>query len=121
MAEIKADEIASALKRQIEGFERGVEVSEEGTILSVGDGIARVYGLSNCMAIELLELPHGVFGMALNLEEDSVGVVLLGEFNRIMILSSRISVRTPRCGTSTCRRLPILSLKAACRAHAAPS
>ncbi len=83
MAEIKADEIASVLRQQIESFKGGVDVSEEGTIISVGDGIARVYGLENCMAGELLELPHGVFGMALNLEEESVGAVLLGEFVKI--------------------------------------
>jgi F-type H+-transporting ATPase subunit alpha len=83
MAEIRADEIASVLRRQIEGFEAGVDVSEEGTVISVGDGIARVYGLESCMAGELLQLPHGVFGMALNLEEESVGVVLLGEFIKI--------------------------------------
>src|SRR5712691_8182966 len=67
MAEIKADEIASVLRQQIEGFEGGVDVSEEGAVISVGDGIARVYGLENCMAGELLQLPHGVMGMALNL------------------------------------------------------
>jgi F-type H+-transporting ATPase subunit alpha len=83
MAEIKADEIVSVLKQQIEGFKGGVDVTEEGTIISVGDGIARVYGLENCMSTELLEAPHGVYGMALNLEEESVGVVLLGEFIKI--------------------------------------
>jgi F-type H+-transporting ATPase subunit alpha len=83
MAEIKADEIASVLRQQIEGFKAGVDVSEEGSILSVGDGIARIYGLENCMAGELLQMPHNVFGMALNLEEESVGAVLLGEFVRI--------------------------------------
>ncbi len=67
MAEIKADEIASVLRQQIEGFKGGVDVSEEGTIISVGDGLARVYGLENCMMGELLEAPHGVFGLALNL------------------------------------------------------
>jgi F-type H+/Na+-transporting ATPase subunit alpha len=83
MAEIKADEIATVLRQQIEGFKAGVDVTEEGTVLSVGDGIARIYGLEGCMAGELLELPHGVFGLALNLEEESVGVVLLGEFVKI--------------------------------------
>ena len=83
MAEIKADEIASVLRRQIEGFKSGIDVTEEGTVISVGDGIARIYGLQNCMAVELLELPHGVFGMALNLEEESVGAVLLGEYTKI--------------------------------------
>ncbi len=83
MAEIKADEITSVLRQQIEGFKGGVEVSEEGTIISAGDGIARVYGLENCMAGELLQLPHNVYGMALNLEEESVGAVLFGEFYKI--------------------------------------
>ena len=83
MAEIKADEIVSALKRQIEGFRAGIDVREVGTVVSVGDGIASIQGLESCMAGELLELPHGVFGMALNLEEGSVGAVLLGEFARI--------------------------------------
>ena len=83
MAEIKADEITSVLRQQIEGFKGGVDVSEEGTIISAGDGIARVYGLENCMAGELLQLPHDVYGMALNLEEESVGVVLFGEFFKI--------------------------------------
>ena len=83
MAEIKADEITSVLRQQIEGFKGGVDVSEEGTIISAGDGIARVYGLENCMAGELLQLPHNVYGMALNLEEESVGAVLFGEFYKI--------------------------------------
>ena len=83
MADIKADEIVSVLRQQIEGFKSGVDVSEVGTVVSVGDGIARIHGLERCMAGELLELPHGVFGMALNLEEGSVGAVLLGEFAKI--------------------------------------
>ena len=83
MAEIKADEITSVLRQQIEGFKGGVDVSEEGTIISAGDGIARIYGLENCMAGELLQLPHNVYGMALNLEEESVGAVLFGEFFKI--------------------------------------
>src|SRR5437773_4967784 len=83
MAELKADEITSVLKQQIEGFKAGVDVSEEGTIISTGDGIARIYGLENCMAGELLRLPHDVYGMALNLEEESVGAVLFGEFFKV--------------------------------------
>ena len=83
MAEIKADEITSVLRQQIEGFKGGVDVSEEGTVISAGDGIARIYGLENCMAGELLQLPHNVYGMALNLEEESVGAVLFGEFFKI--------------------------------------
>ena len=77
--EIKVDEISELLKKQIADFEKKVDVSEVGSVVSVGDGISRVYGLDNCMAMELLEFPNGVFGMALNLEEDSVGAVLFGE------------------------------------------
>jgi F-type H+/Na+-transporting ATPase subunit alpha len=77
--EIRADEITKILKEQLSGFSSGVDVAEVGTVLSVGDGIARIWGLERCMAGELLELPHGVMGIALNLEEDSVGAVLMGE------------------------------------------
>ncbi len=77
--EIKVDEISKIIRQQIEGYERRTDMAEVGTILAVGDGIARIYGLDKVMAGELLELPHGVMGMALNLEEDSVGAVLLGE------------------------------------------
>src|SRR2546425_6173031 len=83
MAELKADEITSVLRQQIEGCKGGVDVPEEGTIISAGDGIARIYGLENCMAGELLKLPHDVYGMALNLEEESVGAVLFGEFFKV--------------------------------------
>jgi F-type H+/Na+-transporting ATPase subunit alpha len=77
--EIKVDEISKIIRQQIEGYERTTDTAEVGTILSVGDGIARIYGLDRVMAGELLELPRGVMGMALNLEEESVGAVLLGE------------------------------------------
>ncbi len=77
--EIKVDEISELLRKQITDFEKKVDVSEVGTVISVGDGIARVYGLDKCMASELLEFPNGIMGMALNLEEDSVGAVLFGE------------------------------------------
>jgi len=78
--EIKADEITSLLKQQIESFDVSMDVDEVGEVISVGDGIARVYGLENVMASELVEFPnHGVVGMALNLEEDNVGVVLFGD------------------------------------------
>lgn len=77
--EINVDEIGELLKKQIVDFEKKVDVSEIGTVISVGDGIARVYGLEKCMASELLEFPNNVFGMALNLEEDVVGTVLFGE------------------------------------------
>src|ERR1700674_4679781 len=81
--EIKADEISKIIREQIEGYRAGVEVSEVGTVISVGDGIARVYGLEKVMAGELLEFPHGVMGLALNLEETQVGVVLLGDYTDI--------------------------------------
>jgi F-type H+-transporting ATPase subunit alpha len=77
--EIRADEITKIIREQLGGFSAGVDVSEVGTILSVGDGIARMDGLERCMAGELLELPHGVMALALNLEEDSIGAVLMGE------------------------------------------
>ncbi len=79
VSELKADEISELIKKQITDFEKRVDVSEVGTVVKVGDGIARIYGLDNCMASELLEFPNEVFGMALNLEEDSVGAVLFGE------------------------------------------
>src|SRR5688572_32664274 len=81
--EIRSEEITKILREQLGGFAAGVDVSEVGTVLSVGDGIARIYGLEKCMAGELLELPHGVMGIALNLEEDSVGAVLMGEHTQI--------------------------------------
>src|SRR5439155_22998076 len=77
--DIRADEISRIIREQLGGFSAGVDVAEVGTVLSVGDGIARLHGLERCMAGELLELPRGVTGIALNLEEDSVGAVLLGE------------------------------------------
>jgi len=81
--QIKAAEIADIIRRQIEGYETSIDMSEVGTVISVGDGIARVYGLDGAMAGELLELPHEVFGLALNLEDDNVGCVLMGEVHYI--------------------------------------
>ncbi|OFV96110.1 MAG: F0F1 ATP synthase subunit alpha [Acidobacteria bacterium RIFCSPLOWO2_12_FULL_54_10] len=83
MAQIKADEISKIIRQQIENFETVMNVAEVGSVISVGDGIARVYGLEKVMAGELLELPHGVTGIAMNLEEDQVGTVLLGEYTSI--------------------------------------
>jgi F-type H+-transporting ATPase subunit alpha len=80
---IKADEISKIIREQIGSYAATVEVSEVGSIVSIGDGIARVHGLENAMAGEMLEFPKGVFGIALNLEEESVGAVLLGEFKEI--------------------------------------
>ncbi|MCS7203937.1 MAG: F0F1 ATP synthase subunit alpha [Thermodesulfovibrio sp.] len=77
--EIKMEEISEYLRKQIAEFEKKVDVSEVGIVTYVGDGVARIYGLDNCMASEMLEFPHGVFGMALNLEEDNVGAILFGE------------------------------------------
>ncbi|MBI1898227.1 MAG: F0F1 ATP synthase subunit alpha [Acidobacteria bacterium] len=83
MAQIRADEITRVLREEIENYERAVNVSEIGYVISVGDGIARVYGLETVMAGELIEFPHGISGIALNLEEDQVGTVLLGDFTEI--------------------------------------
>src|SRR5919201_836570 len=83
MAVIKADEITKIIREQIENYESKITVDEVGTVISLGDGIARVYGLDKVMAGELLQFPHGVAGLAMNLEEDQVGVVLLGEFTEI--------------------------------------
>ncbi len=79
MANIKADEISKILREQIENYEQTVSVDEVGAIISVGDGIARIHGLEKVMAGEMLAFPHNIFGIALNLEEEEVGVVLLGE------------------------------------------
>jgi len=79
MANIRADEISKILREQIENYEQTVSVDEVGAVISVGDGIARVHGLEKVMAGEMLAFPHNVFGIALNLEEEQVGVVLLGE------------------------------------------
>src|ERR1700678_1275825 len=83
MAQIQADEIARLLRDEIEHYDKAVSVSETGSVISVGDGIARVYGLENVMSGEMVEFPHGVTGIALNLEEDQVGTVLLGEYQEI--------------------------------------
>jgi len=79
MANIKADEISKILREQIENYEQTVAVDQVGSIISVGDGIARIHGLDKVMAGEMLEFPHSIFGIALNLEEEEVGAVLLGE------------------------------------------
>jgi F-type H+/Na+-transporting ATPase subunit alpha len=80
---IKPEEISSIIKNEIESYKKKLEVNNVGTVIQVGDGIARVYGLKEAMAGELLEFPEGVYGMALNLEESNVGVVLLGESSAI--------------------------------------
>src|SRR6516225_5196619 len=83
MAQIKADESTKLIREQIENYESKVTVDEVGTIISLGDGIARVYGLDKVMAGELLDLGHGIAGIAMNLEEDQVGVVIMGEYTEV--------------------------------------
>jgi F-type H+-transporting ATPase subunit alpha len=83
MAHIRADEISRVLRSEIENYDAAVNVSETGSVITVGDGIARIYGLENVMAGELVEFSHGVVGIALNLEEDQVGVVLLGDYQAV--------------------------------------
>src|SRR3954468_2665470 len=83
MAQIRADEIISILRQEIENYERAIDVSEVGNVISVGDGIARIHGLEKVMAGELIEFPYGVAGIAMNLDEDQVGAVLLGDYTQI--------------------------------------
>ncbi|HPC84932.1 MAG TPA: F0F1 ATP synthase subunit alpha [Smithellaceae bacterium] len=83
METIKAEEISQIISEQIKSYEKKLDISETGTVLSVGDGIARVYGVQNAMAMELLEFPGGILGMVLNLEADNVGVAVLGEVTHI--------------------------------------
>src|SRR3982074_50408 len=83
MAQIRADEITELLRQQIENFEQRIQVDEVGTVISLGDGIALVPGLDKVRAGELIESPHGVAGLAMNLDEDQVGAVLLGDYTEI--------------------------------------
>ena len=80
---VKADEIARIIEQKISGFEREIDLQETGTVISVGDGIARIYGLENVMSGELVEFPHNIIGMVLNLEEDNIGAVIFGEYSEI--------------------------------------
>ena len=92
--DIKTDNIANLLKEQIAKFDLSVDVSEVGEVIEVGDGVARVSGLENVMSSELVELPNGVFGMALNLEDDNVGLVLFGETS--LVKEGDLAKRTGR-------------------------
>ena len=83
MAQIKADEITQLLREQIANYDAKVQVDEVGTITSLGDGIARLHGLDKVMAGELLSFPHGISGLALSLEEDQVGAVILGDYTEL--------------------------------------
>src|SRR5688572_6261626 len=83
--EIRPDEITTLIRQRITDYEAGAaDLSEVGSVLEIADGIARVHGLENCMSMEMLELPHDVTGLALNLEEDNVGAVLFGEWDRVV-------------------------------------
>src|SRR2546423_14850560 len=83
--QIKPDEITSILKSRIEGLDEGqAELTEDGTVLSVADGIARVHGLENAMSFEMLEFPHDVTALALNLESDNVGTVMFGDWEKVV-------------------------------------
>ena len=81
--ELKAEEISQIIKEQITDYDKKVELSETGVVLSVGDGIARIYGLEKVMAMELVEFSGGVLGLVLNLEEDNVGIAIMGEDTQI--------------------------------------
>lgn len=83
MAEVRPEEISAILRRQLSGFEKEADIYEVGTVLQIGDGVARVYGLNKVMASELVEFPNGVMGMVLNLEEDNVGVMLFGDDSKV--------------------------------------
>src|SRR5260370_22931553 len=83
MAQIKADEITELLRQQIENFEQRIQVDEVGTVISLGDGIARLHGLDKVMAGEMLEFPHGVAGLAVNLDGAGVGAGLAGDYTEI--------------------------------------
>ena len=92
--EIKTEKITSLLKQQLQAFQIDLDVAEVGEVIMVGDGVARVSGLENVMSSELVELPNGVFGMALNLEEDNVGLVLFG--NSSFVKEGDLAKRTGR-------------------------
>ncbi|SVC51830.1 uncharacterized protein METZ01_LOCUS304684, partial [marine metagenome] len=92
--DIQTDQITQLLREQIEKFDVSVDVAEVGEVIQVGDGVARVTGLENVMSSELVELPNGVFGMALNLEEDNVGLVLFGESS--LVKEGDLAKRTER-------------------------
>ena len=83
MAQIQANEITELLRQQIENYEQRIQVDEVGTIITLGDGIARVHGLDKVMAGELVEFPHGIMGLAMNLDEDQVGTVVLGDYSEL--------------------------------------
>ncbi|MFQ6093330.1 MAG: F0F1 ATP synthase subunit alpha, partial [bacterium] len=80
---LRPEEVTTIIKREIEGFTEELKMEGTGVVLQVGDGVARIYGLDDCMASELLEFPHEVYGIALNLEENNIGAILLGADEKI--------------------------------------
>ena len=80
---LRAEEVSAVLSKEIEKYDAALEMADVGTVLQVGDGIARVYGLDNVMSSELVEFPHGILGIALNLDTREIGVVVLGDFDKI--------------------------------------
>jgi len=106
--DIRAEEISKIIRDQIGSYAVDVDVAEVGSIVSVGDGIARVHGIERTMAGEMLEFPHGVFGIALNLEEESVGAVLLGDYTEIkegdqVVLGEALAAGNSQAGGSPMR------------------
>src|SRR5580700_4260344 len=83
MQQIRAEEISQIIRKRIEDFDREVQVAETGNVLSVGDGVAKIYGLQNAMAGEMVEFPGNIFGLVLNLEEESVGVAIFGDVSHV--------------------------------------
>ena len=114
---LRPEEISSIIKQQIKNYDNKIELTDTGSVLKVGDGIATVYGLENVMSSELLEFPGEVFGMALNLEEDVVGAVLFGDDSGIksafkrFTLTSKCCVSAPAAGNQSCQRVSSAKLK----------
>ena len=105
MAEVEPDKVSAILRRQLSGFEKEIDIYEVGTIIQIRESLARVYGLTKCMASELIEFPHEVFGMALNLEEDNVGCILFGDYT---LLRKAMKVRE-QASCFECRLAKLLS------------
>lgn len=103
MAQINAGEITELLRQQIENYEQKIQIDEVGTIISLGDGIARVHGLDKVMAGELIDFPHGIAGLAMNLDEDQVGAVLLGDYT-VLKRATRSSAPGASCRSRWARR-----------------
>ncbi len=108
---LRPEEITSILRERIEKFDVETNLAEVGTVLQVGDGIARIHGLENCLALEMLELEHGVVGLAFNLEEDNVGAALFGEWDKVkegepVRRTGKVALGSRRRGPARPRRRP---------------